>query len=423
VAVSAAGGGSCAAGTYYWKVTAWDSAYSHGGGSSLEVSATLGANGEGQLTWTTALGSAVANYVVYRATSPGFYGTQPQYNLGNVTSFTDTCSAPSGNGAPPVGLGTASFASTFRISGSSPHIDVTAMGAKCDGVTDDAAKIQAAINAAPANGTTIFFPPGSCYIHSGLSTTGKNLIFRGSGGGWSSANASEIISDQPIVLLTFGTTGSTTQQGPRVENLGFRDSSAGKNQVLGAVDLVREDFWMLDNINCADITAGYCIQLDGTGDFTQYGTILNPKARNVKFPLKTVTNVSAISLFGGNFVCNSISGSIGIDIETSDTFTVDGTNINQCLVDGVKIFQSNANHIHARFEQDAPNIGTGIAVLVDGSGANGSSASTGTPILPPICTSPLIVPLPPITPRWMFTLAPSVAVSVPFTRVLPRVCV
>ncbi len=51
----------------------------------------------------------------------------------------------------------------LTVKGPGPFIDVVAYGAVGDGVTDDTAAIQAAINAAPAAGGTVFFPAGKLF--------------------------------------------------------------------------------------------------------------------------------------------------------------------------------------------------------------------------------------------------------------------
>lgn len=68
--------------------------------------------------------------------------------------------------------------------GGSPWFDVTnpifAGGAKGNGVTDDTAAIQAAIQAAPAGGV-IYFPPGTYIQTAALTNTTSGLTFRGAG--------------------------------------------------------------------------------------------------------------------------------------------------------------------------------------------------------------------------------------------------
>lgn len=62
--------------------------------------------------------------------------------------------------------------------------NVKLYGAKGDGVTDDTAAIQAAINAAvAAGGGVVFFPLGTYVLSSALSVTGDNIILKGAGWG------------------------------------------------------------------------------------------------------------------------------------------------------------------------------------------------------------------------------------------------
>lgn len=62
-----------------------------------------------------------------------------------------------------------------------PTIDVRSFGAKCDGVTDDTAKLQLAINSVPDSGGTVEYPNGVCLISNSLWIR-SNMAFRGQGG-------------------------------------------------------------------------------------------------------------------------------------------------------------------------------------------------------------------------------------------------
>jgi hypothetical protein len=110
------------------------------------------------------------------------------------------------------------------VKGPSPWIDVKAYGAKGDGSTDDTAALQSAISAVGSNGGTVFFPPGSYYIKSSISSRASNLVLQGAGsGGWGSANpgTSEIITNQSIVMLQLGTSMGSNPGGPHILHLGF----------------------------------------------------------------------------------------------------------------------------------------------------------------------------------------------------------
>jgi polygalacturonase len=64
---------------------------------------------------------------------------------------------------------------------SGPRFNVRDYGARGDGVTDDTTAIQAAVNAAPNGGSTIYFPAGT-YIANNIQVTNRNgLRFEGEG--------------------------------------------------------------------------------------------------------------------------------------------------------------------------------------------------------------------------------------------------
>src|SRR5438128_1471880 len=59
--------------------------------------------------------------------------------------------------------------------------NVKCFGALGDGVSDDTNAIQSAINAVPAQGGIVFFPPGE-YLTVGLEINDKKVTLEGSGG-------------------------------------------------------------------------------------------------------------------------------------------------------------------------------------------------------------------------------------------------
>lgn len=54
-------------------------------------------------------------------------------------------------------------------------------GAKGDGVTNDATAIQAAVTALPSTGGTVYFPPGTYLVSTGITCGGKVVKFKGAG--------------------------------------------------------------------------------------------------------------------------------------------------------------------------------------------------------------------------------------------------
>jgi hypothetical protein len=272
------------------------------------------------------------------------------------------------------------------VKGPSPWIDVKAYGAKGDGSIDDTAALQSAINAVGSNGGTVFFPPGSYYIKSSLSSAASNLVLQGAGsGGWGSANpgTSEIITNQGIVMLQLGTSTSSNPGGPHILHLGFRDTSE-TGAVIGAISVRRMFELLFEDVSCAELTGGYCILLNGTGDFIQYGTFINIRARSVRTGIKVIGPATQMVFLGGHFTATPCSsspcvtpGSVGMDIEGPDgnhpvdTFEILNTSLED-FETAIKLYNTNDIRIMGRLENTSSSYhkGTGISINGDGIGNN-----------------------------------------------------
>lgn len=278
------------------------------------------------------------------------------------------------------------------ISGPSPWLDVKAYGAKGDGVTDDTAAIQAALDACPENGCTIYFPSGATYlISAGLQTKTSPTVTQGIKllgecavtGTHSPTNAAETCSHMvtptgnvtAFVMLTVGAS-TKKNRGLVIQDLGFRDRSAN-NAVTGAIHLIDSEEFNLSNVHCRGISSGYWLQFDGgqNGDFTQFGVVVNLSVGNTKFPVQTNFQASEISFFGGNLSCNDIAGSIGMDLgktnhvsgtsyQTGGEWGVFGTHIFNCAT-GISMFNSSNMNYYGIMEQTT-NGATGDGIVIDG---------------------------------------------------------
>ena len=282
--------------------------------------------------------------------------------------------------------GDKTYSNNLFVKGPSPWFDVKAYGAKGDGSTDDTAAIQSAINAVGWNGGTVFFPPGSYYIKSSLSSNASNLVLQGAGsGGWGSANpgTSEIITNQGIVMLQLGSSTGSNPGGPHVMHLGFRDTS-GTGAVIGAVSVSQMFELFFEDVSCAELTGGYCILLNGTGGYVQYGTFVNVRGRDVMTGVKVIGPATQMVFLGGHFTappCSSspcvVPGSVGMDIEGPDgnhpvdTFEILNTSL-ESYETAIKLYNASSIRIMARLENTSSSyhLGTGISINGDGIGNN-----------------------------------------------------
>lgn len=96
-ATAVATGGTFAAATYYWKVTATNATGETVG--SAEASAAIALNGSATLSWTAVPGAT--GYRVYRSTTAGGESTSPAFvSAPTGTSYTDTGTAATAGSVP-----------------------------------------------------------------------------------------------------------------------------------------------------------------------------------------------------------------------------------------------------------------------------------------------------------------------------------
>lgn len=114
-AIPSANGGTLAAGSYYYYITAVGASGETLGGETAAVP-VVGPNGSVRLTWSPIAGAQ--SYNIYRTTVPGTYGFPPNGLIGNISgnSFTDTGTAGSGD-VPAVNTSTV-FLSGAEVLGS-----------------------------------------------------------------------------------------------------------------------------------------------------------------------------------------------------------------------------------------------------------------------------------------------------------------
>ncbi len=140
---------------------------------------------------------------------------------------------------------------------------VTEFGAVGDGITDDAAAIQAAIDAAvTAGGGIVYFPAGTYLIGTTLSWTGDNIILLGAG------KDVTIIRDHANLganrLIYLQGTALDYIQNVTVEGITFRNGTASDAEYTLGKDAIRVEYVDGLNIrNCkfTEVQGAFCVVL------------------------------------------------------------------------------------------------------------------------------------------------------------------
>jgi hypothetical protein len=217
------------------------------------------------------------------------------------------------------------------------RLSVKDFGAVGDGVTDDSAAIQAAINALPATGGEVYVPAGTYLVNTSITSTKASVTIRGAGGaGWSLGAATSIITTAAIIVFDFGTAATTEHRGVNIRNLSITDASnAGAGGVaVGAIRIRRQNHVRIEEVGINQFVGGYGVTLDGTGDAVILPTLDGVRARATKFGVVQIGTVTAMWLTPHTYFTgptNAIgSGTIGV------TLTGDTSRVN-CNCDGYEI--------------------------------------------------------------------------------------
>jgi hypothetical protein len=255
------------------------------------------------------------------------------------------------------------------------RVSVKDFGAVGDGVTDDSAAIQAAINATdPNRGGAIFFPQGKYYIATGLTITNPGVALIGEGQGGVSdelANGStRIIVGNGIWGLTCGSTTSSSFLGVRIEYLEFCEQNTG--QALGGVRIYRMSNNTFVGGSVGRFTAGTGFLVDGTGGQSQYNVFINWRFGKCAtgYQQKAANGTRQIACYyeGSTNGQTPTAGSTGCLVTSGDTFRAIG-----CVFQGFDTLvdlSANEGHelVSARFEVWT----TQAVILRGGAGAQGA---------------------------------------------------
>lgn len=251
------------------------------------------------------------------------------------------------------------------------NVKMAPYNAKGDGVTNDSAAIQAAINDCdPNRGGVVVFPQGR-YVASGLTVDNQGTILEGLGmvGAAAANGTARIIVPDGQVGITFNATSSGSTH--RTLGYGIRDlqvvAAAGATTGSGVVVNNSENF-LADNLNVSGFIGGDGLLIDGKAGNAQYAFLINfCSGDNLKSLHLKGTGPNGCRMLGGYMAgagVNPRDGSIGVHVETGDTFRLFGTVI-QGYAQGIYIESGAAGHeLHGpRFEYC--NVGLHIGGAAD----------------------------------------------------------
>ena len=147
------------------------------------------------------------------------------------------------------------FAGSVFIQGPGPWLDVRAFGATGDGSTDDTPAIQAAINAVPGNGGTVFLPP---VLTSSPRHSSSGKVWADRAGQQASVLRSNHTGDG---LRMNSPLNASTAVNDLISDLGLTNTQGDAN-TGGALVNIGGTFWRIERVSVTGF--GYGVILDQT---------------------------------------------------------------------------------------------------------------------------------------------------------------
>jgi hypothetical protein len=187
-------------------------------------------------------------------------------------------------------------------------INVKAYGATGDGATDDRAAIQAAIDAVPATGGTVYFPVGKYVVGSpGLDiTTRQGLTFLGdyaTSFNESGTLGAQLYAGANSITLVNGVNSSLVHQGHQFRSINFYSNNKTGVTLVSLKDV---NHWIFDNCNfhlSSGSTSSVCLTLDMAND-NAYGLLQHVTwTTDVSSTALNVVSSNGFTAIANNFSC------------------------------------------------------------------------------------------------------------------------
>ena len=204
------------------------------------------------------------------------------------------------------------------------YVSVKDFGAAGDGVADDSAEIQAAIDATPAGGK-LYIPVGTYKVATGLTRTTSITIV---GDGIYGSGGTVISYTGSGAAMTF----TTSQNGLRLQDFRIAGTSAGTDGIV-----IKQCFngIKLDHILVEGFTNGNALYLEDTWDITAIGCQFRQSSIGVKAGIgATYAVVNTVRLYGCDMTdCSSK----GIELKSGIGWVVDGCDFSGIASNGFGI--------------------------------------------------------------------------------------
>lgn len=247
------------------------------------------------------------------------------------------------------------------------YVNIVDYGADATGVADSSSAIQAAIDAIPSTGGTLYIPKGTYSLTSGVVVNKNGSVhILGEGGFATNSNGtSKFIFTGSGACITIGSSSATVQNGCRISNL-YIEGNNTAGQIGVKVLRTYRNLFECVAVNEMLGSGSIGFEFDGTGDITIINELFQCGVRKVTTGVK-LTKVTSTRINGGYW--NAVGGSNGIDIISDDTVIIDGANFDGWATAAVNTANITGTFrglrvIGSRFESNAIGVNVAASVAV-----------------------------------------------------------